>query len=276
MKLGVVTDPHLAATGSPVAQFHNPYDFANAQRNLVRALEHHAAAGVDAIAMLGDLANGGDEASHELGLTLVEGAGIPVWAVPGNHDTDVEVSALATRLSQRLGSPVRIPTPEGESADGIRVAGLSLLEVDHVDGWLLDLPEVATWNGGPAVLVTHFSVISRERAAAEAGIKHAGDVRNRAAIEHALSGRFAPTIVLHGHHHFRDAATAGPVLQIGCASLIEPPHEAAVVEITVEGDETIVQVEHVSIAPYAVERLPVLSPSTSAWRFAGERWETIG
>jgi hypothetical protein len=274
MRVGVVTDAHLAADGSPVAAFHNPYDFANARRNLERALDRHRAAGVDAIAMLGDLAHAGDDASHALGLMLLETAGVPVWAVPGNHDTDEEIFALADRISTRTGTAVRELDETGEKIDGLRVAGLPIRAVDPIDLWTPALPDVAAWGDEPALLLCHFAVISRERAALDAGFKYAGDVVNQPEIAAAMQSRSAPTVVLPGHHNVRDATVAGSVLQIGCAALIEPPHETAIVEIERDGREITVRVEHTAVAPSSVAHPPVIAPPTGAWRFAQGRWET--
>ena len=52
----------------------------------------------------------------------------------------------------------------------------------------------------------------------------------------ALERRRAPTVVLSGHIHARDALTAGPVLQLTQAALIEAPYEASVVRVAVTGD----------------------------------------
>ena len=275
MKIGVVTDAHLAVSGEPVAAFHNPYDFANARRNLERALDRHRAAGVDAIAMLGDLAHTGDDASHALGFMLLEAGGIPVWIVPGNHDTDEAVFALAERIAARTGTPVRALDETGETVDGLRVAGLPIRAVDPINLWSPALPEVAVWGDEPALLLCHFALISRERSTLDAGFTYAGDVINQPEIAAALQGRAAPTVVLNGHHHIRDATVAGPVLQIGCPALIEPPHETALIEIEVADGEMTVRIEHTAVAPSNVARLPVIAPATGVWRFTKGRWETI-
>jgi DNA repair exonuclease SbcCD nuclease subunit len=274
VRIGIVTDSHLEVDESRQDGFHNPFDFASARRNLERAIERHRAAGVDAIALLGDLANAGDETSHMLGLALCEAAGLPVWVVPGNHDTDEELLALATRIGTRTGTAIRIPSARGESVDGLRLAGLSLQEVFPGRGWTQEHPEVDAWGDEPTLLLTHFAAISRESIARGAGLKYAGDVRNHAEIAAALRGRPAPTVVLHGHHHLRDAVIDGSVLQIGFASLIEPPHEAALLEVGHEGRVFTVRVHHEAIAPSAVDRLPILSPAMGAWQFVGGAWES--
>lgn len=275
MRIGIVTDVHLEVDETRQDGFHNPFDFANARRNLERAIERHRAAGVDAIALLGDLANAGDETSHLLGLALCEAAGLPVWAVPGNHDTDQELRALATRIGARTGTPIRIPSARGERLHGLRLAGLSLVEVFPGRGWTHECPEVEAWGDDPTLLLTHFAAISREAVALGSGLKYAGDVRNHAEIAAALRSRSAPTVVFHGHHHLRDAVIDGSVLQIGFASLIEPPHEAAEVEIGRDGGALTVRVRHEPVAPSAAERLPVLAPAEGAWRFADGAWESI-
>jgi hypothetical protein len=275
MRIGIVTDTHLEVDETRQDAFHNPFDFANARRNLESAIQRHRAAGVDAIALLGDLANAGDEASHLLGLALCEAGGLPVWAVPGNHDTDEELLALANRIGARTATTIRIPSARGECIDGMRLAGLSLQEVYPGRGWTHEHPEVDAWGDDPTLLLTHFAAISREGVALGAGLKYAGDVRNHVEIAAALRSRIAPTVVLHGHHHLRDAVIDGTVLQIGFASLIEPPHEAALVEVGHDDGAFIVRVLHEPVAPSAVEHLPILSPAEGAWRFTRGAWEPI-
>lgn len=273
MKIGVITDVHLADPDRPPDRFHNVYDFANARANFEKALAFHRSAGASAIAMLGDLANAGDDRHHVLGLELCEAAGLPVWIVPGNHDSEEGVPALAARISKSGSSSVRIPSPAGEQTGGLRIAGLPTTHFDTEHNWRVALPDVAAWASDPVVLLSHVPALSRANIAAEAGLKYAGDVGNHEAVAGLLRGRTAPTIVLHGHLHLRDAAIDGAVLQIGFASIIEPPHETASVEIQIEASGILLRVCHEAVAASAAGRLPILAPAVATWRFADGNWQ---
>lgn len=274
MKIGVITDVHLTDADRPPSKFHNVYDFANARANFERAIAAHRAGGVSAIVMLGDLANSGDAPYHMLRLELCESAGLPLWIVPGNHDCEEGASALASRIASSGSSSVRVPTPGGETAGGFRVAGLPTDYFDTERNWTVALPDVSAWEREPVLLLSHVPAISRASAAAEAGMNYAGDVENHESVADLLRGRGAPTIVLHGHLHLRDATIDGSVLQIGFASIVEPPHETASVQIGIEGDDITVRVCHEAVAESFVDRLPVLAPAIASWRYSNGNWQT--
>jgi hypothetical protein len=120
-------------------------------------------------------------------------------------------------------------------------------------------------------VLTHFPLIDRRAVTEAAGLKYAGGFRDLGVAQRLLN-RSGPSVVLHGHLHVRDAATEGNVLQITCASLIEPPHEASVVEIEQAADGLRVSVEHTVIAESDAP-LPVLSETHGSWTFDGEGWK---
>ncbi len=272
MKIGVVTDVHLTDPTHPPDRFHNIYDYAQTRANFESALRRHRLEGVDAIAMLGDLANAGDYAYHLLGLDLCAAIGLPVWIVPGNHDCEEDAHALATRLAAAKQRAIQIPTPTGEIVDGVRIAGLPTSLFDTERNWEVATPEVEAWGQEPVLLLSHVPALSRAKAAGDAELNYAGDVGNHEAIAGQLRRRSAPTIVLHGHLHLRDSVIDGTVLQIGFASIVEPPHESAIVVINVAGDSVLVSVCHEAVAVSNVERLPILSPVNSIWQFDDGRW----
>jgi predicted phosphodiesterase len=275
VKIGIVTDAHLCPPGTAADRFHNEFEFAGARSRLERALALHAAAGVDAIALLGDLTNAGDEASTLEGLPLCEAVGLPVWAVAGNHDCDEGAGAFRDRLAGRPATSIQIPTPSGDVAGSIRLAGLSIVACGPSRKWTLEQPDIAAWRTDTVLLLSHFPILSRRAAAAAAGLQYAGDVENHKAVEDMLRARSQATVVLHGHLHQRDAVTSGPVLQLGCASLIEPPFETAQIEIEPMGADLIVRVSHLSVEPPPNVRLPVLSPAQSIWRFRAGAWACL-
>ena len=60
MRLGIVTDAHLCPPGTPPDGCHNPYAYERAAFMLSEALADHRADRIDALAVLGDMTNGGD------------------------------------------------------------------------------------------------------------------------------------------------------------------------------------------------------------------------
>ncbi|MBA3643739.1 MAG: metallophosphoesterase [Chloroflexia bacterium] len=273
MKLGLITDSHLCPPGTPPARWHNPYDFPHATEHLVRAIAHHLVAAVDAIVVLGDLTNNGDRGSIDDGLHLLAGAERPVWLLAGNHDCDAAVDALPNRIASASHPALQMLTARGALIGGMPIAGLPIAEVTASE-WRVTPPEIDTWGAAPVLLLSHFPVISNERAIRAAGLRYAGSFAGDDAVSEALQARQMPTIVVHGHLHVRDAVVAGPVLQIGCAALIEPPHECATLTVTDEAGELTVQVSHHAVAPSPPVRLPVLAPDNARWIFGNGKWES--
>jgi hypothetical protein len=131
---------------------------------------------------------------------------------------------------------------------------------------------VADWGAAPAILLTHFPILSRLTACRDAGLKYAGDLTNRAELAAALAARPAPTIVLHGHLHVRDAVAEGTVFQIGCAALVEPPYELAILDLDRADGRIEVRIVREAVADAGDARLPVLVPERGAWTFDGKSW----
>jgi 3',5'-cyclic AMP phosphodiesterase CpdA len=236
---------------------------------LALALDFLRGQQVEAIAMLGDLTNFGDEASIGRAVNVLAAAGVPVLVVPGNHDCEQGIAEFRTRVD-RLGAPGVTTIAGAREVGGLRFVGLTDLTFDD-DGWLL-IPDVEStgWGGEPVVVLSHFPLLDRRAATEAAGWKYAGGFRDLGAARRLLD-RDGAAIVLHGHLHVRDAATEGNVLQITCASLIEPPYEASVVEITPSGDGLRVSVEHVTMAESGAP-LPVLTGTHATWMFDGAGW----
>lgn len=268
MRLGIVTDAHLCPPGTPPDGCHNPYAYERAADHLQSALDAHRRDAVDAVAVLGDLTNGGDRASMVRAVEIIGSARAPVRVVAGNHDRDVEPMMLASLVET---TPLRMATPLGENIAGVRVAGVQIAAAED-DGWSVVEPNAPAWGDEPIVVLSHVPILSREAAVRAAELKYAGGLSNGEAIVTALLARAAPTVVIHGHLHLRDACTTGPVLQIGCAALIEPPYERAVIEVDELEGRLTVTVAHRSVAPVPKVRLPVLAPADAIWTFKSGRW----
>jgi calcineurin-like phosphoesterase family protein len=269
MRLGVLTDLHLCPPGTPPDGCHNPYAFDQAESMLTDAIAAHLDDGVDAIAVLGDLANRGETAQVRRAAELIASVDLPVWLTGGNHDRDEDPDLLET-LAKEPGANLAIARPDGVLVDGIRIAGLPITSPGGGSPWHVARLPVEGWGDEPVVLLSHFPVLDRERETRAAGLTYVGTFQDREAVAAPLLARKSPAIVLHGHLHLRDLATEGPVLQIGCAALIEPPHERVVLNIAADGSK--VHVRHLPVMASPDVRLPVIGPAASDWSFTGDRW----
>jgi len=276
MRIGIVTDVHLAPAGTEPLAWHNPYALADAAERFEQALRLCTAEGAEVIALLGDLAHFGDAASLEAGVRIAAAAGRPVWLVPGNHDCTEADGALARAVARHGAGAVRQPPPTGVPLDGgWRLAGLGLVgDRGGLTARSTGASPVAAWGGDPVLLLSHYPLLSFAEEARRAGLRHPGDLGDLAEVAPPVLSRRAPTVVLHGHAHLRHASSVGPVLQLSCAALIEPPFEVTLLDLDVDPDDrsTTVHRRADAVAQSGAARLPILVPPEGRWRFDGGRW----
>lgn len=270
MRIGVITDAHLCPPGTPPDGCHNPYAYDQAASILEAALAGNTADSIDLLAVLGDLSNGGHFESLNEAVALLASADGPMLVVAGNHDRDVEPRQLATLVDHSLpgGS---MADPSGTRIAGVFFAGLPISNAVD-DGWTVEEARIDDWPNAPVVVLSHVPLISRESAVRDAGLKYAGGLHQGDSLVAALLARTSPTIVIHGHLHVRDESALGSVLQIGCAALIEPPHERAVLDLSIDGDVPSVSMRRVPVIESPPVRLPVLVPCETAWRYSHGAW----
>ena len=252
MRLGVVSDIHGSTDPDARGEWHGPYDFAALAERLDRARAAFRRARVDAVVVVGDVANTGDVASAKAVLDrLAAGLGRPLLVVAGNHDCD-ERDDMLTGLCDLL------TTTE---VDGERVAGVPIAH--DGDGF--------RWTGvleRAPLVVSHYPVLSRARRLSERGLKYSGDLTNRGALERRMT-RGGPVVVLSGHIHAREAHAEGSVLQLSAGALIEPPHEIAIVD----AEPGRVRRRVSLLGPRVTPRDPVLAPADESWAFTDGRWQ---
>ena len=103
MRLGVVTDVHLAQVPHATARWHNEFDFAGAGRRLRESLHLLSECEVDAVVVLGDLTESGDRASLDQSLAILATVGLPTLLVPGNHDCIESTRAMPDAVARAAG-----------------------------------------------------------------------------------------------------------------------------------------------------------------------------
>ncbi len=258
MRIGVLSDLHceLEPSGS---RWINVFEPERLDERTDAALAWFADARVDLILLLGDVvqfANTGDLEHMFARLAAAEVA--PLATVGGNHDL-------------RLGD---------EFAERARAHGIRLLHEEPLDavagvgigrgaappqyvGRLGSRPGVA----GLGVVASHFPLLSEASRVAAAGLPYAGDLVNRADLEHELRSDPRPQLVLSGHIHARCSRHDGPLLQLTVGALIEQPFDATLVEI--EG--TTVRRTARRLGEVGVTD-PVFAPDDERWEWADGTW----
>jgi predicted phosphodiesterase len=255
MRLGVVSDIHWSTDPDARGEWHGPYDFAGLAERLDGARAAFRRERVDAVVVVGDVANAGDVRSAQAALDqLGSGLGRPLLVVAGNHDCDERDDMLAGLCELLTATEV----------GGGRVVGVPIASDGGWFGWTGQLAD------GAALVVSHFPVLSREQRLLSRGLEYAGDLSNRAALEARVAGA-GPVVVLSGHIHARETCASGPVLQLSAGALIEPPHEIAIVDL----EDGRARRRTYLLGPRVTPRDPVLAPADETWSFSGGAWELV-
>jgi hypothetical protein len=253
-RIGVISDVHVTPDIDRIGRWNELIHYDRALPRLARALQWFGDEDVDAVFLLGDLTEDGDEASLHQALDQVrECLDAPAYVLAGNHD-----GAVLDQLTQHVDSR----PPLALVNDGI-VRGVPF-GTAHV-----------TWHGGLRftadvhapdtddllVIATHFPLISRERAIQARGLRYAGDLEDVERHTRALTKRTSPTVVLSAHLHVDDVHAEQRTLQ-----LVNPP----VVEG--EGGASLVTVEPMGTVRREVRALDVEKRSEHTYRYADGRW----
>jgi predicted phosphodiesterase len=269
VRLGLVTDLHVAPLPHAPARWHNEYDFDGACRRAKATLSALAGEGVDAVAALGDLTNAGDDDSLDTVLGILSASGLRTLVVPGNHDCEVTADALSRAVGRADGA-VQTLSPSPQEVAGLPVAGISLSRPPAGRGFgAASMPEL---DGEATLVVSHFPVISRRERVKAAGYKYAGDLVGLEDLSGHLAGEQSPVIAVSGHLHVRDAVVSGRVLQILVPAMIEPPYECAVLEVA--GDPLTVTYQAIAVEPTPPGLdVPLLTPAEGRWVLGASGWE---
>jgi Icc-related predicted phosphoesterase len=273
MRLGILTDIHIAPTGNHADAWHNPHQFDTARQRLADSIAWLEQQGIDRLAVLGDLTHHGDDTSLRETLAIIANATVPVWVLPGNHDLGHGPSTLADALASNGHTHVEVigsdPVPFG---DTWQVVGTGLAKSTGGGYEATPEPDSTSWSDAPTVVLSHFPLISLRDACTEAGLKYAGDLVNGSEIVARLAARLAPVLVVNGHLHVRHAATQGAVLQAACGAQVESLFEATLIDLN-EWPEGIVRWTSTAIQPPWEGPDPALSPDAESWRWSGSAWQ---
>ncbi|MDP8926459.1 MAG: metallophosphoesterase family protein [Actinomycetota bacterium] len=280
MRLGIVADAHLGSAGTRVPAFHVEYGNSDTLTAYRLALRRCVREGADGLVLLGDLSHSGDEESLKAGVRTAAEAGLAVWAASGNHDCFLREDAFADAVRQVGADNVRLLTPEGEAAEeGLRLAGFSV----ESGSWgyaagQAGRPHVSKWGDDECVAwFTHYPAISFSGEVSSAGLVYGDNLEDLEEVARLLLGREAPTVVVNGHVHLRATRIEGPVLQVSCAALVEPPFEVTLLDLEkLGGGRVKVRRESTPLVPSLAVRPPAFSPPRQEWAFEEGAWKIDG
>lgn len=262
MRLGVLSDLHceLEPSGS---RWINPYEPEGLDGRLDAALEWFAESRVDLVVLLGDLVQFATPGDLAHVVARVEAsAPAPLAAVNGNHDLRLGDDFAARARAHGI----RLLHEEPVEVEGVAVTGVAV-DRGPTPPQYLGSAKGLTDSDGPLVVASHFPVLSEASRVAAAGLPYAGDLVNRPELEGALRADGRPKLVLCGHVHVRCSTQAGPLLQLMSGAMIEPPFDAAVVDV----DAATVRRSVRRFGGIPVTD-PVFSPDEELWRWSGDRW----
>jgi hypothetical protein len=264
MRLGVVSDLHAETDPPHARRAINPYEQDEVEARLETAVEVFRAAGVDVVALLGDVSERDERPALDRVLALLGGTTAPVVAVRGNHDGDALSAAAAAH-------GVRMLAPEPWTAAEIPLVGVDAVAVEPGLP-IFESAGAPPTGDGLAVVASHFPVLSQAPLLAAAGLPYYGDLVDRAALARMLGGRGQPIVVLNGHIHARCSAANAQLLQLSVGALVEPPFDCTIVDVDVDlGAGVVVTRQAVRLGSVAQVN-PVFAPDEERWRYTGGRW----
>lgn len=265
MRIGVLTDTHLAPADSPPVVWHSELLFADSGERYSRALATLAEHEPELILVLGDLTHFGDADSMDDFLARTAAASAPVLIIVGNHDVVPERDALQQSMGRLIPGGVH-HLRDTRQAGSLTFQGVDVTSLG--DEFTFEATNISAARPGTVVL-SHFPVLSLEAECAAEGVRYAGDLVNREALEDAVRGSAAPSIVLCGHLHVRMTVARGAVLQLVFGALIEAPFDVAIADV--ELDEATGSVRVTQLAP-ELECSAAIAPREYGFRFADGQW----
>jgi 3',5'-cyclic AMP phosphodiesterase CpdA len=204
MKFGILSDLHLGQTGS--SQWHNRLLFDQAETVVRAAVDVLNGQALDAVFVLGDITQSGEERQLALACDLFDGFTASWFAIPGNHDRP----AMRTGTFDRKFAGHLIP--DFFLYDGLAIVGLREQVPDgDPDAYLLEsrkvaelLQQVERKRPETLLLFSHMPLTSGAAWAAEHQGKDAGCLEGGEALLNRLGeltgGRVA---AFSGHQRFR-------------------------------------------------------------------------
>jgi 3',5'-cyclic-AMP phosphodiesterase len=200
MRLGFITDCHIAAGGAPI------WDNVDTLAHLVRAVEEINASAPEAVIMCGDLADAADQVSDDQAeamytavMPVLERLQAPLLPIPGNHDRrDLFEKYLGHYRKDSLGPDLSFAVTLGEwrlylldTVDPGQIPGIAS---DALCDWLAR--EIAIAPDAPSLVFAHHPPFScHADPLMDMPFSNAGQLAETLSALSQLKGIFA------GHYH---------------------------------------------------------------------------
>jgi hypothetical protein len=265
-RLGVVADVHLGPPGTPPTAAMGPIEPGEMLPWLDAAVDHLAGVGVDALALLGDLSQLGDEESTVAVLDACARAGCPLLAVAGNHDLLLDDATLEAACRASAADVTFLGPEPFEWRPGVWIGGQRVGAAGAATR-ATALPRLPDAGEGLLVWLSHYPPISRAAAAEAAGLPYFDDLVGGERVAAQLGGFGGAAVVLHGHTHFHDFTVERSLLQLGLPALSEGAHEVAILELA----ESSVALATHALATDAAPARPVAADPAGRWTFDAAR-----
>jgi Icc-related predicted phosphoesterase len=273
-RFAVLSDIHLSAAGTDDGMWNNVTCRSVSAELLGAAVADIASSGLSQVILLGDVSDDGEPGMIAAALKTITGAGMHVWAVPGNHDASQSPDALAAAAAGQPGVTVLGERHRDLSPDVV-VVGHGLRSDDGgLSCEAVGVPDPAGSQARLLLWASHYPVLSQQDRFRAAGLRYPGDLSNLSHVAERVRRFDGPVLVLHGHLHAAAVGHAGPVLQIGVPAAVEWPNAWTDVTIQVTGDVVTVST--------ALHRIPgswpgpvtviSLAEPVQAWTYAAGQW----
>jgi hypothetical protein len=270
LRLGVLTDLHLAAPGTPPSQFNNPVHRGHSHQLLADALRWLRPRS-DALLLLGDLADVPSSRDYRLLLDQLCATGLPAYAVVGNHDIAGDFARMAADEGRvvPLGTRYLADRSITLASSPLERAGPGFVQTGAGQAVAAVPPSrLLIW-------AAHLPVLSLRAAVERRGWSYAGDILNLDTVAAALGSHDGPVLALTGHLHIRSHAVRSNILQLGQGALAESPHDAALITISCDDHGIDVTRQCHLVADLGSGPPATLDPAEMAFRWDGERWRRL-
>lgn len=256
LRIACLADVHYEPGDLQPRAWHGPWDQAGTLERVRRYAGDARRLDVNLLVVLGDLTHRGDSSSVETVLDALSPfaplASPKLLVVPGNHDASADGSRHDGWWDRWSGR---------RTLGSIDVAGRGVWPTD---------------TSTPTVVCSHHPLLTRREAFERAGLRYAGDDPHALQAGRRVVASGTPAVGLCGHLHRSDVTTAGGLLQLACAPVVEAPYEMTLIDVERDRDGRV-ECARFAWAPDARPNGPSATPTGRwVWSPSNRRWVDVG
>jgi len=277
-RFAVLSDVHLAPAGTADGVWNNVTRRSRAGEILQAALADIVRHGHSTVLVLGDISDDGSPEMIRSALSLIAGAGLTAWVVPGNHDTARRSDALDVAAGPVRACTVLRQAPQ-QPVPGVALVGVGLESTDGGNSCTaVHLADVADCADDLLLWAGHYPLLTQRASLRAAGLRYPGDLLNLQDAREAAERFTGPIVVLHGHLHAAVTRRAGRILQVGCPAAVEWPHAWTDLAVDTGAGEARVRARTRRVAGEWSQcvRNSQLVAAEQSWQFDRGSWHSAG